>query len=93
VDFTSQDAIDAAQCILRSPRMLVGAPMPPAQAPSPVPVPRALATVRTLGPDDPPPFDRVFRPHFSARATLALALTIIFVLPIVASVLTTAIRK
>jgi hypothetical protein len=79
MDFSSQDALDAAQRIVRTPRMLVGASAPP--APSPPPAPRPAATVRTLGPDDPPPFDRT-RP--SVLSVLGRLLAVIVVLALLA---------
>jgi hypothetical protein len=86
MEFSPQEALEAAERIIRPARTLVGA-RPPA-APVHFPKPVAAGVVRTLGPGDPPPFDRVIRPRFSVRAFLAIALVLVLVLPIAASVLT-----
>lgn len=81
MDFSSQDALAAAQRIIRTPRMLVGAPPPPVHAPSPAPAPRPAATIRTLGPTDPPPFDRT---HPSPFAVLVRPLAVVAILALLA---------
>ena len=81
MDFTSQDAIDAAQRLLLPPRMLVGAPAPTASPPAPEPVHRPPATVRTVRPDDPPPLDRT---HPSLLAVLVRPLAVLAILALLA---------
>jgi hypothetical protein len=80
MDFTPGDAIAAAQRILHSPGALVGAAAPTAQAPSRAVV-RPAATIRTLGPTDPPPFDRTYPSLFArvARPLLVLAILALIV--------------
>jgi hypothetical protein len=58
MQFTSQDALDAAERIVQTPRMLVDAPAPPAHAPSPAPDSKLTATGSTLAPGDPSAFGR-----------------------------------
>jgi len=86
MEFGPEDAISAAERLIRPPAVVAGARAPEGWAP--LPKPPSSGLVRTLGPADPPPFDRVTRPRFSVRALLALALVLVLVLPIVASVLT-----
>jgi hypothetical protein len=80
MDFSPKDALDAAQRLLRSPGALVGAAAPKAQAPS-RDVVRPAATIRTLGPTDPPPFDRKSPSLFErvARPLLVLAILALIV--------------
>jgi hypothetical protein len=86
MEFGPDDVIRAAERLIRPSAVAAGTYTP--TVPAALPKPPSSGLVRTLGPDDPPPFDRVIRPRFSARTILALALVIIFVLPIVASVVT-----
>ena len=72
MDFTPQDAIESALRIVRVPRVSVGAPAPPAQAPTRAPA----VTIRTLGPADPPPFDRKIVSPFHRVLSVALVLAI-----------------
>lgn len=70
MEFSPQEALEAAERIIRPARTLVGA-RPPA-APAQLPKPPSSGVVRTLGPGDPPPFDRVTGPRFSRFALVSL---------------------
>jgi hypothetical protein len=72
MDFTPQDAIASALRIVRTPRVPAGAPAPPAQAPPPAPA----VTIRTVGPADPPPFDRKIVSPFRRVLPVAVVLAI-----------------
>ena len=81
MDFSPQDALDAAQRLLHSPGALVGATS--AKPHEPVCAIMPAATIRTLGPADPPPFDRTV-PSLSGRVLRALIVGAIVALIIAA---------
>jgi hypothetical protein len=73
MEFGPKEAIDAAERLIRPSRSLVGggAPAPPS-GPAPLPKPPSSGLVRTLGPGDPPPFDRAIGPRVSRSVVVSL---------------------
>lgn len=87
MEFGPEEAIDAAARLIRPSRSIVGGGAPAApSAPAPLPNPPSSGLVRTLGPGDPPPFDRVIGPRVSRSVVVSLVVLAVILVTIASTI-------